>query len=243
LTRLLAPVHDPSAYPDERTLFFIRLSPNVQTALPHRLKVPPSGFGYPLGGVSPSALGNLFSSPRSWASLFRALIRPRGRPGVSAGPSARALPYQTARLGNGAPAASAYEASSAFRAPRLFINGECGLCPPELRRLPGSFRRTWGEASPFSLPLPLFSFPPPKKRKAGASGGSFRRPGSSPLSRGAHLPGVPDRLSSATPLGREPVATYFFGAEAPGSSRTPRRSSERPIPPRLTGSGTSIRSH
>jgi hypothetical protein len=57
--------------------------PGVQPALPHRLEVPPSGFGYPLGGVSPSVLGNFLGSPRSWASLFRALIRLRGRPWVS----------------------------------------------------------------------------------------------------------------------------------------------------------------
>jgi hypothetical protein len=59
------------------------LRPCVRTALPYRPEVPPSGFGYPLGGVSPSVLGNFLGSPRSWASLFRALIRLRGRPWVS----------------------------------------------------------------------------------------------------------------------------------------------------------------
>jgi hypothetical protein len=46
------------------------------------------------------------------------------------------------------------------------------------------FHRTWGEASPFSLPLPLFSSQLPKKLKAGAPGDSFRRHGTPPF-RGA----------------------------------------------------------
>jgi hypothetical protein len=41
-------------------------------------------------------------------------------------------------------------------------------------------------------------------------------------------------------LEREPVAAYFFGSEAPEPLRTPKTSSQRPIPPRLTGSGTSL---
>lgn len=37
-------------------------------------KVPPAGFGYPLGGFAPFLLGNFFNSQRSWASLFRAFL-------------------------------------------------------------------------------------------------------------------------------------------------------------------------
>jgi hypothetical protein len=169
----------------EEPFFAFGFRPNVPAALPHLREVPPSGFGYPLGGVSPPALGNLFSSPRSWASLFRAFIRPRGRPRVSPEPSARALPCQTARLGNGAPAASAYEASSAFRLPRLFISGECGLCPPELRRLPGLCPPDIGRSISL-LPAPLALHLP----TSGEAGSRSPR-GSLPAAR--HLPSFEGR--------------------------------------------------
>jgi hypothetical protein len=39
--------------------------PSVQTALPHCLKVPSSGFGYPLDGVSSFILGSNLSTPHA----------------------------------------------------------------------------------------------------------------------------------------------------------------------------------
>lgn len=89
----------------EEPFFFTWLSPSVQTALPHCLKVPSSGFGYPLDGVSTSNLGSFLNSPCSWASLSRALFQPRSRFCVSAETSARAFSIQTDRLGSDAPAA------------------------------------------------------------------------------------------------------------------------------------------
>jgi hypothetical protein len=44
-------------------------------------------------------------------------------------------------------------------------------------------------------------------------------------------------------LEREPVAAYFFSSGSPDSLRPPRSPSLRPAPPRLSGSGTSFRSH
>jgi len=77
-----------------------------------------------------------FSSPRSWASLFKAYFRFRGRHPVSRMSSAPALSCQTARLGTGAPAASAREISGTPRLP-TFFRWEWGPCPHELEHLPG----------------------------------------------------------------------------------------------------------
>jgi hypothetical protein len=63
VSRLLASLRDPSAYPSGRTLLFIRQPPDVWKAVPCSPKVPPAGFGYPLGGVSSPALGGLFQPP------------------------------------------------------------------------------------------------------------------------------------------------------------------------------------
>lgn len=53
---------------------------------PTYLEVPTSGFGYPLVGVkSFSSLEASFSSPRSWASPFKALLLPRGQTKISSG--------------------------------------------------------------------------------------------------------------------------------------------------------------
>jgi hypothetical protein len=64
--------------------------------------------------------GTYFSSPRSWAWLFRALFRLSGRFGVSLEPSALALSRQTARPDTGASAASAHFASGTTGSPTLF---------------------------------------------------------------------------------------------------------------------------
>jgi hypothetical protein len=64
--------------------------------------------------------GTCFSSPRSWASPFRALFRLGGRSGVSLGPSALALSCQTVRPDTGASAACAHRASGTTGSPTLF---------------------------------------------------------------------------------------------------------------------------
>jgi len=61
-----------------------------------------------------------FSFPRSWASLFRALFRPRGRTPVSRGFSAPALSCQTERPDTGTPAVLARDASGTPSSPTLF---------------------------------------------------------------------------------------------------------------------------
>jgi len=61
-----------------------------------------------------------FSSPRSWASLFKASLRSRGRTPVSRNPSAPALSRQTDRPDAGAPAALARGLSGSPSSPTLF---------------------------------------------------------------------------------------------------------------------------
>jgi hypothetical protein len=65
--------------------------------LPCVPKVPPAGFGYPLGGVSlPQPLEASFSSRRSWGSPFRAFLLLDDRAGKFPIPSsALALLHQT----------------------------------------------------------------------------------------------------------------------------------------------------
>jgi hypothetical protein len=73
------------------------VSRSVWKALPCLPEVPPSGFGYPPGGVStPRPVEASFSFRRSWASPFRALILPSDREeGFPSSPSAPALSRQT----------------------------------------------------------------------------------------------------------------------------------------------------
>jgi len=61
-----------------------------------------------------------------------------------------------------------------------------------------SFRRILGGAPSFPLPLSFFSYRPPQMSINGTPGDPFRRLSNSLLSKGAHPPGVADRLSSAT---------------------------------------------
>jgi len=188
--------------------------------MPHRLKVPPSGFGYPLGGVSPSVLGNTVSVPHAHGlrpsglcsdhvagqgfpqdhSLLRFSTKPHGLASTLqrftlTGPAAlSALPTFRRRV--------EVHALLSFRTSQVF------------------FRRIFEEASPFFVPFSLFCPQPPKKPETGAPRDSFQRPGISPLSRGARLLGVLDRLPSATALKREPVAAYFFSSGAPKTLRS-----------------------
>jgi hypothetical protein len=127
--------------------------------------------------------GTLFSSPRSWASPFRASFRLHGRHGVSPGPSAPTLLCQTLRPGTGAPAAYAREASGYPRSPALF-GREWGPCPHGLRHLPGFFPPNLRRSAFLLRALRVLSIQPPKKPDGGTSRDSFRRPGT-PLFRGA----------------------------------------------------------
>lgn len=84
VARLLASSRGPSACPNRGTLLFTRLAPGVWKAMPCPPKVPPPGFGYPLGGVSPSALGSLFQLPTLLGFALQSLSptprRPHGFP-------------------------------------------------------------------------------------------------------------------------------------------------------------------
>jgi hypothetical protein len=100
-----------------------------------------------------------FSSPRSWASLFRAFLQPPGPTVVSHGRSAPTLSCQTHRLGNGASAASAHEASCASCSQPMVdqLSGGHALLSFSTSRV--VLRWIWEEALSFFLPLPLFFLP------------------------------------------------------------------------------------
>jgi hypothetical protein len=84
----------PSAFADRTTLL---LTPRGASGnrCPDPRKSHPQGLAtLSVTSVVPP-LEASFSSPRSWASPFRAFLLPRGRKGVSTSPSARALPTKT----------------------------------------------------------------------------------------------------------------------------------------------------
>jgi len=83
------------------------------------------------------------------------------------------------------------------------------------------FHRTFEEVSSFLVPLAPFSSRPPKKPGNGASGDSFRWLGVSPLSRGADLPGVPDRRP-LPPFWNANPSRPIFSARNPRDSHEPR---------------------
>ena len=137
MTKLLASVRDPSAYPNQRTLFFTWRLPSVQTALPRHLKVPPSGFGYPLDGVSPLVLGSDLSTPHApglySSGLCSSFVAGSKFPCIL--PLVRFLtkPFGLVpTLQRLQPTRPAVPSALSF-----FFRRECGLCPPEFWRLPG----------------------------------------------------------------------------------------------------------
>ena len=137
MTKLLASVRDPSAYPNKRTLFFTWLLPSVQTALPHRLKVPSSGFGYPLDGVSPFILGSDLSTPHAHGLHSSGLCS-----NFVAGPKFPCiLPlvrFSTKPLGLVPTLQRIQPTRLAVPSALSFLfRRECGLCPHEFLRLPG----------------------------------------------------------------------------------------------------------
>jgi hypothetical protein len=59
--------------------FALGFGPSVRPTKPCRPKAPPSGFGYPLGGVSRIALGSLFQLPTLLGFSLQGLFPTRGR--------------------------------------------------------------------------------------------------------------------------------------------------------------------
>jgi hypothetical protein len=166
--------------------------------LPCLSKAPPSGFGYPLGGVSSPALGRLlrrptlmgfslqgfFPSPRR-VRCFQRTFRPYAF-----------LPNSPAwhRRSDGLRT----QPQQCLPRPEYFSTRGGADTLLGFRTFRATFRRIWGEALSFPMPLMPFSFLPPKKQKPGTPGDSSRRTSFFLLSEDAHPPGVPDRLSSAT---------------------------------------------
>lgn len=111
------------------------------------MKVPPSGFGYPLGGFdSHISLEVCFNFQRSWASPFRAFLFSGDRECVSAYSSALALSYKSIP--------ALYRCSSDF-----FPPGSRVLCQSE-----GLVRtRT---SCPFGFLRPFRLLPPPNQIKS-----------------------------------------------------------------------------
>jgi hypothetical protein len=103
-------------------------------------------------------------------------------------------------------------------------------------------RRTFEEAPSFFVPLPFFPSPPPKRRKSGTPGASFRRCGVSLLAKGAHPLGVSDRPHPRI-LRNNASHGLFFQLGTPEHSRIPKHSSLWPTPPRLSGTRVPFRSH
>lgn len=227
----------------EKPFFFTWLSPSVQTALPHRLKVPPAGFGYPLGGLSPSILGSLFHLPTLLGFALQGFA-PTSQPTLGFPKVFRSCAFLPTRMAwhRRFSGLSLRDQPCHLRSPSS-SDEKMASALLSFRAFQVFFRRILKEASPFSLPFSPLCFQLPKKPKTEAPRDSFRRPCISLLSKGANLPGVHDRSASATLLGDEPAAAYFFSFEFPGSSRILKRSSLQPIPLRLSESGTSLRPH
>jgi hypothetical protein len=108
-SKLLASLRDPSAYPNEKAPFSpLGFWPSVRSTKPRRPKVPSSGFGYPLDGVSLFALGSLFQLPTLLGLTLQGFFPIPGRvPKFPKKPSAPALLHQTVRPDTGASAAFA----------------------------------------------------------------------------------------------------------------------------------------
>ena len=121
----------------EKPFFFTWLSPSVQTALPRCLKVPPSGFGYPLDGVSLSILGSNFSTPHAHglrsSGLCSALVANLGFPHDLSLVRFSTKPHGLIpTLQRFQPTRSAAPFALSF-----FFGRENGPCPLELLHLPG----------------------------------------------------------------------------------------------------------
>jgi hypothetical protein len=211
---------------------------SVRKALPCLPEVPPSGFGYPPGGVSaPRSVEASFSSRRPWASPFRAFILPGDREeGFPSSPSAPALSRQTF---------PAWRWSSGglipprkpcpLLLPWMFTPGR-GLVLSWASRPFGLSRpknRSRG-LSPRISPLPFF---PPNglaaERERNLKGLRLFGPGIS--LRGGRRPVWPfPPTILRCPLGSPPAAGYFFTSGTRTPSRKPKLPSQQPTSFRLT---------
>jgi hypothetical protein len=209
--------------------------------LPCLPKVPPSGFGYPLGGLTaPRFLGSLFQLPtlmgfplRSFAPLrwsvaglpasFRPCAFLQNLPGL--GPALRRLdPTQK---------------PCSFLLPRGLTSGRNLLLPWALGPLRLSLR--FSQAESFSLPtFPSRSSILKTSRPQGpGTPGVFLQSGLALSPRRGRRPVWPfPPTACPTSLKDEPAADYFFLSKASVPSREPTAFSLRPSPSRLTGGGT-----
>jgi hypothetical protein len=90
-------LRDPSAYPDENALLFTHRLMRVQEGLLCLLKVPPSGFGYPLDGLRRPHPGGPLSAPNTPGFRPSELCSfPEIEEPSRILPSALTLPYETA---------------------------------------------------------------------------------------------------------------------------------------------------
>jgi hypothetical protein len=151
----------PSAFPDPTALLFAPVAKSVRTALPCSPKVPCSGFGYPLHGVSPSNPWEPLSTPNT---LGLRPSEPFSSPGIemtlSSLSSAPALSYQTSPAW--------YRRSSGFLPPEkpssftrpgglVRVGGSCSPGPSGLSGSPTE--KPTRKASPFSgSPLALNAY-------------------------------------------------------------------------------------
>jgi hypothetical protein len=115
-TKLLACIHGPSAYPDRGTLLCAWLATKRPNGLCRAVrKSRLQGLATLLAASAPRPTEACFSFPRSWASLYKALVRSRDRFPVSRKPSAPALSCQTVRPDTGASAVYVRDISGTHR--------------------------------------------------------------------------------------------------------------------------------
>jgi hypothetical protein len=134
-TRLLDSVRGPSACPSGGTLLFAKISLNVRKTLPRLPKAPPSGFGYPLGGVSNRCPRESVSTPHALGLCSSGLL---------SGPATQTrfpMPVPPLRF-----PAKPFDLAVALR--RLSFAG-----PAEPSALGRSFKPEWGHGPPELLHL------------------------------------------------------------------------------------------
>mgnify|MGYP003571921022 FL=1 len=106
----------------KKPLLSLGFWPSVRSTKPCRPKVPSSGFGYPLAGVSLFALGSLFQLPTLLGFTLQGFFLIPGRVfRFPKKPSALALLYQTVQPSTGASAAFASRSQWYPRALPLFF--------------------------------------------------------------------------------------------------------------------------
>jgi hypothetical protein len=191
--------------------------------LPYLPKAPPSGFGYPLGGVSLSALESLFQLPTLLGFALQSLS-PTSWPVNGFPPTTRSCAFP--------PNPSAWRRrSSGVRSrsqpcipPSAHDSGPSGATALlSLRTSRVIVRRAFEEAPSFFIPLSPLRSRPPKKPGTRTPGASSRRPGVSLLAKGADPSGVPDR-QHLPPLRNVSRARPIFSARSSRNPHGPRKS-------------------